>query len=356
METGTWSWFGAAVLSLSFALHGVSMIAVAIAAHRGRRRPPSRRQLQAPSAGAPKRPTRVSVLKPLAGRDDELRSNLESFAHLSHPHHEILLGVASLSDPALADARAFLSAHPELDTRIVLTDPNAATNPKVAQLLGLSAAATGDLLVISDSNVRVARDYLESIEDVFDRGPHVGLVTNLFVGSGERSLGAALENLQLTTFATPAVIASELLSSAPLTVGKSMAIRRNVLEAIGGFGAVGGVLAEDHLLGRLVRRAGYRVGLSFAVVENRNVDCGATRTIERHTRWAKMRRNITPGMFALEPLADPLVMAALLAFVCPSRLMLAAFAIMVPVKTFTGWLALWLLRGRTLPLHYVTAA
>ena len=61
---------------------------------------------------------RVSVLKPIAGADDDLRANLESFAQPRYDDFELLLGFATLSDPGVRVARAFLVAHPELDARI----------------------------------------------------------------------------------------------------------------------------------------------------------------------------------------------------------------------------------------------
>jgi len=298
----------------------------------------------------------VSVLKPLAGEDDDLAANLASFASLSYRRHEILFGVASLADPAARVARAFLAAHPEVDARLVVTDRRAAENPKVAQLVGLAAAARGDVLVISDSNVRVAPAYLESLlVALASRASSVapvGLATSLFVGTGERTLGAALENVQLTSFIAPAVAASSL-SPYGLTIGKSMAIRVEALAALGGFVRVGHVLAEDHLLGRLVRAAGYGVALAPLAVENRNVRCDVSRTIERHTRWAKMRRAIAPGPFWLEPLADPLVVAVASALVLHDRSGLAVVAAVALAKTLAAWAVTWLLRGHPLALRYL---
>lgn len=301
----------------------------------------------------------MSILKPLAGEDDELSRNLESFAAIAHPDFEILLGVASPDDPAAPIARAFMRRHPELRARLVVTDPRAAQNPKVSQLIGLAAQATGEILVVSDSNVRVTPDYLARLDDAFVLSPErsagahpVGLVTSLFVGRGERSLGAALENLHLTTFVAPAVATSASFAR-PFTVGKSMAIAREALSAIGGFEAVGHVLAEDHLLGRRIGDAGFAVRVSFAPVENRNVDCDVSRTVERHTRWAKMRRAIAPVPFLLEPLADPLLLALLFLAVLPSATSALMFALLVPFKMATSAYSSWLLRGTTLPWRYL---
>lgn len=51
----------------------------------------------------------VSILKPIAGADDDLRGNLESFADLDYPAYGILLGIASAEDPAVPVVQAFLA-------------------------------------------------------------------------------------------------------------------------------------------------------------------------------------------------------------------------------------------------------
>jgi ceramide glucosyltransferase len=269
--------------------------------------------------GAP----RVSIFKPLAGADDDLDENLESFARLDYPSFEILFGVANRGDPALRVARAFAARHPEVDISIVITDPGAAINPKVAQLIGLERRASGELYVISDSNVRVRPGYLASMVAELD-DPRVGMVTSLFSGSGERSLGAAIENLQICASTAPGYAAMDLVSRfsedrwgsegalvRPLTVGKSMAVRRRDLARVGGFVTVGNVLAEDHVLGTRMMDAGFRARLSVEIIENRNVMCSVQNTIERHTRWAKTRSSLHPLAFPLEPMLTPVLIATL---------------------------------------------
>jgi len=180
----------------------------------------------------------------------------------------------------------------------------------------------------------------------------VGLVTNVFVGTGERSVGAALENLQLGAFTAPGVIMSTILAPRPFTVGKSMAMRRSDAERLDAFRAVGGVLAEDHLLGRLFADAGLGVRTSLEPVENRNVDCSVRRTIERHARWAKMRRSIAPAAFALEPLVSPLAVATAVGVMLPSRLALACIAAAAVLQTLLALASVRALRGRSIAWYY----
>jgi ceramide glucosyltransferase len=180
----------------------------------------------------------------------------------------------------------------------------------------------------------------------------VGIVASLFAGTGERTLGAALENLQLCAATAPGLAALDAVTNAPFTVGKSMAVRRRDLALLGGFQPVGNVLAEDFVLGRRFLEAGLRAKTSFEVVENRNVGCTMARTIERHTRWAKMRRSLKPVMFAVEPVLTPTVVASGALLVAPCRLTAVLLAIIVVVQTACALLAVRLLRGRSLAWWY----
>jgi ceramide glucosyltransferase len=182
--------------------------------------------------------------------------------------------------------------------------------------------------------------------------PEVGLVTSVIAGSGETSLGAALENLQLATVVAPAVVLSTVLTRRPLTIGKSMAMWKRDLHAIGGFSAVGDVLAEDHVLGDRFIAAGYSLRTSFITIENRNVDCSTRRTLERHARWAKIRRALSPRAFLLEPLASPLLVASLLFVIAPSRALFGCIALSALLQSVVAFASIRFLRGKSLAIRY----
>ncbi|HEY1695780.1 MAG TPA: glycosyltransferase [Polyangiaceae bacterium] len=331
-----------ALTAASLALYSTMMILFARAMWSRRRRPKR----------AVDRAPRVTIFKPLAGRDDDLEDNLESFARIDYPSFEILLGVASAADPAYLVARRFVARHPRLGARIVLTEPDAAVNPKVAQLVGLERAATGEIYVISDSNVRVVPGYLWTlVAELADET--VGMVTSLFAGTGERTLGAALENLQLCCHAAPGLVATDAVSSRPLTVGKSMAVRRRDLARLGGFNPVGDVLAEDYALGRRFLDAGFTARTSMDAVENRNVGCSVGRTLERHTRWSKMRRALSPLAFAFEPLMTPVVTASVGLALAPGEATAAILAATCVYQTSAALVAVRVLRGSWLPWRYL---
>jgi ceramide glucosyltransferase len=217
-------------------------------------------------------------------------------------------------------------------------------NPKVAQLLDLTRRARGSVLVVSDANVRVPRTYLRGVVETLLR-PGVGLVSSVVAGTGERSLGAALENAQLGAAIAPGVVSAHVLGR-PITVGKSMAMRRSDLERAGGWESVAGVLAEDDVLGQRFHALGYGVVISLEPVQNRNVRGSALRSVERHTRWAKMRRAIVPGCFALEPLLSPLLVAAVVALIAPSALSLTVVGYALGLQVCGALLCHTLLQAR----------
>jgi len=178
------------------------------------------------------------------------------------------------------------------------------------------------------------------------------VVTSLFAGTGERTLGAALENLQLGGSTVPGLVALNEACSQPYSVGKSMAMRRRDIARLGGFRPVGDVLAEDQILGRRFFEAGFLARITFETVENRNVGCSVGRTFERHTRWAKVRRSLQPFAFALEPLLTPIVVASAGAALAPSSTTAAVLIGVAIIETACALAAVRLLRGSWLAWWY----
>jgi ceramide glucosyltransferase len=158
------------------------------------------------------------------------------------------------------------------------------------------------VILISDSNVRVRPSYLrETTQYLAD--PGVGLVTNLFAGVGETRSGAVMENLQLNGFIAGNMALASVLR-VTCVVGKSMLMPVPVLEAIGGFARVRNLLAEDQVIGVLVRKAGYSIRLSHHVIENVNLRRGFNWFLNRHSRWYKIRRQMALPTFVAEPMAN----------------------------------------------------
>jgi ceramide glucosyltransferase len=251
----------------------------------------------------------ISILKPLCGVDDDLAGNLASFAAIDYPSYEVLLGVRDPADPAWSVAQAAALRWPGR-FRTVLQRGEPGLNPKVNQLIGLAAAARHEVLLVSDSNVRAPEGYLHDVARHL-ADPAVGLVTHPVGGVGEASLGSSLENLQAAAAVGPATVAARYLAGRDIVVGKSMALRRKDLDALGGFESVRNVLAEDYVLGvKVTRTLGKRVAIGSvaipAVSERRSVEG----FLSRYGRWCVMQRKIagTP-LYAAQALLYPLPFA-----------------------------------------------
>ena len=292
----------------------------------------------------------ISILKPLCGLDDELADNLAVFAALPYPDYEVLLGVASAADPAYAVAAETARRFPAR-FRVVIQRGAPGLNPKVNQLLGLAAAARADILVVSDSNTRVPPGYLDEIAACLE-DPSAGLVTHVIAGSGEErasaAWGARLDNLHITGTMSPGFVAASSLCGKTYVVGKSMAMRRTDLQAVGGLDVVKDVLAEDFVLGRLIPQAlGKRVVLGRTVVECITVRRSLAAFASRYARWSVMQRQcagLTPYLGLL--LLNPVLLATSALVLAPSRLVAAAWAVCALTRALADSFAGRLARGR----------
>ena len=282
-----------------------------------------RRHLRAP-VKAPRASPPVSILKPLCGLDDGLEENLATFAALAWPDFEVLLGVRSPRDAAYPLARAAARRWPGR-FRVVLQRGAPGLNPKVNQLLTLARAARHDLLVVSDSNVRVGPGYLAEIVALLE-DEQVGLVTHPISAEGEARVGSLMDHLHLTGSVTPGIVAAKRLLGRDIVVGKSMALRRRDLSAMGGFEAVQDVLAEDYVMGRMISSVlGKRVAVARTPVRNVSERRSLREFSARYRRWAVIQRHAAGRLpYAGMALLNPVLLATAGAALAPSPATLAA--------------------------------
>lgn len=327
------------------------------------------RHLRGPRAVPARRPP-ISILKPLCGLDDGLAGNLRTFAALPYPDYEVLLGLRQADDPAYPLARAAARRWPGR-FRVVLQEGETGLNPKVNQLMTLARHARHDLLVISDSNTRVPSGYLDEIAASLE-DPRVGLVTHPLVGDdGVRSdgndcdsegepqasarLGSVADNLHLSGVMTPSIVAAKLFCGKDYVVGKSMAMWRGDVEALGGFASVKDVLAEDFVLGRAVtERLHKRIVLGRQAVTCVSERRSLAGFVRRYARWSVMQHQCAglPAYFGLL-LLNPVLLSTVAVLADPSRLTGVIWAVAVVNRLASDALAGRLLRGRgrDLPLR-----
>lgn len=252
-----------------------------------------------------------SVLKPLAGDEPGLKENLRSFFRLEDPLPELLFAAREASDPALTLARSLASEHPGVRATVLAAGEAPFPNRKVHSLAAMTAAASGEVLVVSDSDVRVEPAALRELLREF-RDPRVGVVTCPYRAVAGASPWSVLEALGMNTEFWGGVLTAQYLHPMDFAVGPTMAVRRSCLEAVGGWAAFGEHLAEDFQIGRCARQAGYDVRLAARPVEHRIGSQGFRANLRHRLRWRRSTRRSRPAGYWGEVLANPLPWSLLL--------------------------------------------
>jgi ceramide glucosyltransferase len=250
------------------------------------------RKTLAPAPSVPYQPP-LSILKPVRGLDREAYENYASFCEQDYPEYEVLFAVSDPNDPAIPVIEQVARDYPERSVRLLVGAPRLGANSKVNKLCQLVREARYGLLVMSDSDVRVERDYLKQVSAPF-QDPQVGAVTALFrakVGDDLAShidcVGSAVE------FCSGAVVARRL-EGMKFALGATMATTRERLAEIGGFEALVNHHADDFELGHRIAEQGYRVELLREPVWM-VFPAEALGSFLRHElRWSIGLRNIRP--------------------------------------------------------------
>ena len=251
----------------------------------------------------------VTVLKPVCGREPDLEENLASFCAQDYPEYDVVFGVLGKDDPGLDAIRSVAAAAPDRTTVVVGDGVARLRNPKMANVAPMLAHARGEILAISDGDMRVTPDYLDAISAPFS-DPRVGAVTALYRGEpADEGLASALGSMCLTEQFTPSALVANAIEPVRYTFGATMAVRRDVLAAIGGIEALGRHLADDYALGRLVTEAGYLVVVAPCVVVNVVAERDLRALVEHEVRWARTIRGIRPLNYLGIVLTYPLPLA-----------------------------------------------
>ena len=247
------------------------------------------------AAGEGARPTQpalpVSILKPLRGTDPEMYESLRSHCLQDYPEYEIIFGVSDPADPAMQLVERLKRKFPQRAIRVMICAQNLGSNTKVSNLAQMLPQAKYEYILVNDSDIRVQSDYLRRvIAPLAD--PQVGLVTCLYRGVPNRTLGSRLESLGISTdFAAGVLAARQLEGGIRFGLGSTLAFRRRDLEAIGGFEALADYLADDYEMGRRIAQRGLLVKLSEVVVETFLPAYTLRQFVDHQLRWGRAVRD-----------------------------------------------------------------
>src|SRR5215469_1888903 len=258
------------------------LVLVAIAAARFRR---ERKRAGRNDASFPP----VTLLKPVCGMEPGLEEHLTSFFAQQYPSYEIIFGARHLDDPALDVVRRVSARYPSVPIEIVAVGEPWRANAKVCSLVRMYEYASHDYLIISDSDVSVDPNYVaEVVQPLLD--PRNGLVTCLYRGRSTGGVWSKLEALGMSVEMTAGAIVANLLEGMKFALGPTMAIRRDALEAIGGFQPLADFCSDDYILGREVASIGLQVVMSHHVIDHVVINREFACSVQHQIRWMKSTR------------------------------------------------------------------
>ncbi len=235
----------------------------------------------------------VSNLKPIRGLDPDAYDNLASFCRQDYPEYEVLFCIGDAEDPALPVIEKLMADFPECRIRVLFGSGRNATNDKVAKLARLVSEAQHEIVVISDSDVRVRPDYLRTVVAPL-ADPQVGAVTCFYIPTHETTLVQNLQSVGMLADFYAGILVAWQLDGVKFALGPSIATSRTRLNGFGGYEAIENRPADDLLVGRLISDQGFRVELLpysvFTVADYQTF----RDLFHKRLRWIVVMRHMRP--------------------------------------------------------------
>jgi ceramide glucosyltransferase len=250
----------------------------------------------------------VTLLKPLCGAEHGLYERLRSFCQQDYRQFQIVFGVRDPADPALIVVRRLQQEFPALPIDVVASPQLHGSNYKISNLINMVEQARHDVLIIADSDTFVGPDYLRSVTaPLLDRA--VGLVTCPYRDVPTAPVWSRLGAMYINEWYMPSVLLAWLFGGGCYASGQTLCLRRQTLQAIGGFQAITNHLADDYRLGELIRGTGLRIVLSPTVVQAEHDEPDLEALTRHELRWMRTIRMLRPRSFRLLFLTFSLPMA-----------------------------------------------
>jgi ceramide glucosyltransferase len=238
------------------------------------------------------RPTQpVSILKPLRGTDPEMYESFRSHCLQDYPEYEIIFGVSDANDPAIQLVQQLKAEFPQRPIRLMVCPERLGSNTKVSNLAQMARQARHEYIIVNDSDIRVEPDYLRRVLAPLT-DPKLGLVTCLYRGIANATLGSRLESLGISTdFAAGVLVAQTVENGIRFGLGSTLAFRRRDLQAVGGFETLVDYLADDYQIGSRIAALGLKVKLSDVVVDTFLPRYTLRGFFDHQLRWARTVRD-----------------------------------------------------------------
>jgi ceramide glucosyltransferase len=302
----------------------------------------------------------LTLLKPVHGAEPGLEDHLATFFQQDYPEYEILFCARSIDDAGLDAARRVALKFPQIPTKFLATGgiPDY-INAKVASMELMEANASHEILVISDSDVRVTPDYLRSVALPF-ADHDVGAMCCPYRGvAAEGGLWARLEAVGMSVEMTAGVLAARITEGMRFVLGPTMAFRRDAIRGMGGFRVTAEYCADDFVLGNETYKLGKSVVLSHHAIDHIVLNSRFADSMKHQVRWMKSTRFSRPaghfgtalsfsmpfgflGLAAMLWLGHPWWGVAMFGWAVATRLALS-FAVGGQVVNDRDWVALLIL-------------
>lgn len=263
-------------------------------------------------------PQPVTILKPLHGAEPELSANLDGLLKQDWAAPiQLLTGVATTHDAAVPIVRDLIDRHPTASIDLVINATRHGANAKIGNLINMAPSIAHDIVILSDSDIVVPPDYLTRVVGALEQ-PGVGAVTCAIYGRGDGGFWSKLAAAASSYHGLPGVLMSVALQTGGVCMGSTIAMRREMLGAIGGFERFADILADDHAIGEAVTALGHRVVVGPVIVGHATAEASLHEVMRHELRWAATIRDLRPASYTGLIITHPLPFALVTLMAMPA--------------------------------------
>jgi ceramide glucosyltransferase len=256
---------------------------------------------------------------------------LRSFCIQDWPEYEVIFGAHTADDPAIDVVRRLIDEFPDRDLRLVVDGRLYGPNRKASNLANIYEVAKHDIVILADSDVRVDGNCIAAMVAPFV-DPSVGATTSIFKGLPVDGAVANFGALHINDWMVPSILVDVDLRGIDFTFGAMSAIRREALDAIGGFEHLSRGLAEDFAMGWLVVREGWKVALSRYACDTVVAEHGFADLMQREVRWQRAERACRPLDQFLSGITHPLPLLLVLLLPQPTIVGLSIIGLEIAMR------------------------
>ncbi|KAI1280568.1 Ceramide glucosyltransferase [Halotydeus destructor] len=266
----------------------------------------------------------VSVIKPLVGVDPHLFSNLESFFQMNYPKYELLFCIHDDKDASIMVVKRLMEKYPTVEARVFIGGCKVGINPKINNMHPGYEAARYELVLISDSGIKMRDDTL--LDMVSTMREDVALVHQMPYTCDRTGFPAILEKVYFGTAHARIYLSADLVG-VNCPTGMSALMRKKVLDEVGGISAFSQYLAEDFFFAKSFTDRGWKIRISSQPAWQNSATPDIESFQNRVSRWAKLRFAMVPHTIILEPLSECMILGIMAAWSLNFLLQVDPFAV-----------------------------